>query len=49
MCVQNCPFEARIFGDLDDPDSEISKVVKERKAYVLLEDRGTKPQVHYFN
>ena len=49
MCVQNCPFEARIFGDLDDPDSEVSRIIRERNAYVLLEEQGTRPQVHYFN
>ncbi len=49
MCVQNCPYDARIFGDLDDPNSEISKKVKEKNAYMLLEDRGTKPQVKYYN
>lgn len=49
MCVQNCPYDARIFGDLDDPNSEISKKIKEKNAYVLLPEQGTKPQVHYFN
>lgn len=49
MCVQNCPYEARIFGDLDDPDSEVSRIVRERNATVLLEEQGTRPQVHYFN
>ena len=49
MCVRSCPSEARIFGDLDDPNSEISKKVKEKNAYMLLEDCGTKPQVKYYN
>lgn len=49
MCVLCCPTKARIFGDLDDPNSEISQVIRERNGYVLLEEQGTCPQVHYFN
>ena len=49
MCVACCPAKARIYGDLDDPASEISQVIAKRHAYVLLEEQGTHPQVHYFN
>lgn len=49
MCVVCCPAKARIFGDLDDPNSEISRVIREKHAYVLLEEQGTQPKVHYFN
>ena len=49
MCVKCCLSKARTFGDLDDPESEISKLVVARKAGVLLEEQGTRPQVHYFN
>ena len=49
MCVKCCPVKARTFGELDDPNSEISKLVVARKAGVLLEEQGTRPQVHYFN
>ena len=35
--------------DLDDPDSEVSRAIRERGGYVLLEEQGTRPQVHYFD
>lgn len=47
MCVKCCPADARIFGDLDDPNSEISRRIRERDAVQLLEHFGTNPKVHY--
>ena len=49
MCVACCPTDARVFGDLDDPNSEVSMLVRQQDAYVLLEDKGTRPQVRYFD
>lgn len=48
MCVVCCPTKARTFGDLDDPDSAISRLILEKRAGVLLEEQGTRPQVHYY-
>ncbi|QKF07835.1 4Fe-4S dicluster domain-containing protein [Berryella wangjianweii] len=48
QCVACCPTEARIFGDLDDSQSRISQLKRERSVRVLLEDRGTAPQTFYF-
>ena len=49
MCVRVCPARARTFGDLDDPESDISKLARERVGDVhhLLEEKGTRPQLFY--
>ncbi len=47
VCVEVCPAKARIFGDQDDPNSEIAKVLKAEKSFRLQEEKGTKPNVHY--
>jgi len=46
-CVEVCPAKARIFGDQDDPNSEISKVLKANTSFRLQEEKGTRPNVHY--
>ncbi|MEC4184423.1 4Fe-4S dicluster domain-containing protein [Adlercreutzia sp. R21] len=47
MCVRCCPGDARIFGDADDPNSAVSRLRRAGGAHVLLEDKGTRPQVFY--
>jgi len=47
ICVQVCPARARFFGDLDDPDSEINEVLRQRQAFRLKEELGTRPKVFY--
>jgi molybdopterin-containing oxidoreductase family iron-sulfur binding subunit len=46
-CVEACPSRARFFGDLDDPDSEVSRRLASRTSFRLREDMGTEPKVFY--
>jgi len=46
-CVTTCLTTARIFGDLDDPNSEISRAIIARRAISLRPDLGTKPKIYY--
>ncbi|MDH3379367.1 MAG: 4Fe-4S dicluster domain-containing protein [Gammaproteobacteria bacterium] len=52
-CVNTCQGRARIFGDLNDPDSEVSKLIKEHDLdnddHVLLAEEGTRPNVYYID
>lgn len=47
MCVRCCPADARVFGDLDDSNSAVSRLRRVQGAEVLLEEKGTRPQVFY--
>jgi menaquinone reductase, iron-sulfur cluster-binding subunit len=46
-CCQTCPTGAMVFGDLDDPESTVSKLAHGPRAFQLLEDLGTHPKVYY--
>lgn len=46
-CVESCPADARIFGDLSDPSSRVSQLVNEYRPSVLKPEKGTHPNVYY--
>lgn len=46
-CLVACPVRARTFGDLNDPDSEVSRLLRARSHLRLREDMGTNPRVYY--
>lgn len=46
-CVSVCPTYCLAFGDLDDPDSEVSQLLASRKHKVLLPEAGTEPKMYF--
>ena len=48
-CVDTCPTQARTFGDLDNPASEVAALIVRNRGTVLKEELGTKPSVYYID
>ena len=46
-CVSSCPTKCMHFGSLDDPNSEVSQLLKTRKHNVLSPETGNEPNVYY--
>src|SRR5207302_6293440 len=46
-CVQSCPADVLVFGDLTDPNSRVSQLARDPRRYHLLEELGTEPVVTY--
>lgn len=46
-CVETCLAKARHFGDLNDPESEVSMLIRERVGIQLHSEWGTDPSVYY--
>jgi Fe-S-cluster-containing dehydrogenase component len=46
-CVEACPVGARTFGDLNDPDSAVSTILRTRRAFRLKEELGNEPAIWY--
>ena len=46
-CQQACPADAIVFGDIADPDSQVSQLKRNNRRYELLEELLTKPRLSY--
>lgn len=46
-CQATCPTKVRLLGDIDDENSELVKLLKSRRFYVLKEAEGTVPKLFY--
>ena len=46
-CAQTCSSDSIVFGDLNDPNSMVSKLYKKYRAYHVIEELGTKPSIKY--
>lgn len=46
-CVEVCPVGARVFGNIRDPESTVSMILREEAVGVLKPDLGTEPMVYY--
>jgi Fe-S-cluster-containing dehydrogenase component len=46
-CVRTCPPNARYFGDLDNPESEVNRQIADKRGVRLKDHTGNRPQVYY--
>jgi molybdopterin-containing oxidoreductase family iron-sulfur binding subunit len=46
-CQQTCPSDAIVFGDVNDPSSEVSVLSKVDRRFALLGELGTRPRTTY--
>ena len=47
-CLEACPTGARKFGNMLDPNSEVSQIMKKHRVFILKEELGTVPRFFYY-
>jgi len=47
-CLEVCPTGSRKFGNMLDPDSEISSIIRDKRVYIFKEELGTVPRFYYY-
>ncbi|MEK7858538.1 MAG: 4Fe-4S dicluster domain-containing protein [Elusimicrobiota bacterium] len=47
-CVEACPTGSRKFGNILDPGSEVSQIIKNKRVFILKEEVGTLPRFYYY-
>jgi tetrathionate reductase subunit B len=48
-CVETCIGASRLYGDFDDPDSVVPRLLAENASYRLLTESGNGPQIYYID
>ena len=46
-CVEVCPVRAKHFGNINDPESEVSKILEDNLSFRLIEEANTEPNIYY--
>lgn len=46
-CAESCPSDSLVFGDLNDPNSRVSRMFQDKRSYKLLEELNAAPRVAY--
>lgn len=48
-CVSVCPTRCMTFGDLDDPNGEVNRLLQSRRSHTLKPAAGTQPRIYYLD